>query len=70
MISNNVLNVIGGNMREVPTSTLPDEALDNEKCRKAIKPALTQPEPLKAFDRHAWLAKNKEQLKSHSSVSQ
>ncbi len=70
MISNTELNAIGDAMREVPKSTLPDEALDKDKCREAIKPALAQPEPVQAFDRHAWLARNKEQLKRHSSASQ
>ena len=55
-------------MREVPKSTLPDEALDKDKCREAIEEALSAPEPTQAFDRHAWLAKTKEQLKRHASA--
>lgn len=70
MTSSGELNVTGESMREVPKSTLPDEALDKDKCREAIKSALTQTEPEQAFDRHAWLAKTKERLKSHASASQ
>lgn len=55
-------------MREVPKSTLPDEALDKVKCREAVDEALKAPEPRQAFDRHAWLAKTKEQLKRHASA--
>ena len=57
-------------MREVPKSTLPDEALDSAKCRQAVEEALKAPEPRKAFDRDAWLAKTKEQLKQHASTGQ
>lgn len=55
-------------MREVPKSILPDEALDKTKCREAVEAALKAPEPRQAFDRHAWLAKTKEQLKRHASA--
>jgi hypothetical protein len=55
-------------MREVPKSTLPDEALDKAKCRQEIETALDQPEPREAFDRHAWLAKTKALLKRHASA--
>jgi len=55
-------------MREVPKSTLPDEALDKAKCREVVEEALKTPEPDKAFDRHAWLAKTKERLKRHASA--
>lgn len=57
-------------MREVPKSTLPDEALDKAKCREAVEAALARPEPQKAFDRHTWLARTKEQLKRHASTGQ
>lgn len=50
-------------MREVPRSTLPDEALDKAKCREALESVLDQPEPQEAFDRHTWLRKTKDQLK-------
>ena len=56
-------------MREVPKSTLPDEALDKAKCREAVETALARPEPRLAFDRSTWLAKTKEQLKRHASAS-
>ena len=65
-----LLNVIGETMREVPKSTLSDEVLDKAKCREAVEAVLAQPEPHQAFDRHAWLAKTKEQLSCHASVSQ
>lgn len=55
-------------MREVPKTTIPDEALDKDKCRKAIDEALAHPEPEKPFDRRAWLAKTKAQLKRHAST--
>jgi len=61
--------VTGDLMREVPKNTLPDEALDKDKCRKAIESAVSQPEPEKAFDRHAWLARTKAQLKQHVSAT-
>ena len=51
-------------------STLPDEALDKETCRKAVEIALERPEPREAFNRHTWFAKTKEQLKRHASVGQ
>ncbi len=70
MNSNCDVNAIGDTMREVPKSTLPDEALDKAKCREAIEAAVAKPEPKQAFDRHAWLAKTKEQLKRHASASQ
>ena len=57
-------------MREVPKSTLPDEALDKAKCREAVAATLVRPEPKKAFDRHTWLAKTKEQLKRHASTGE
>jgi len=63
-------NPIGDAMREVPKATLPDEVLDKSKCREAVEEALEQPEPQTAFDRHAWLAKTKEQLKRHASAGQ
>ena len=56
-------------MKEVPKSTLPDEALDIEKCRQSVESALKQPEPKKAFNRDAWLTKTKAQLKPHASAS-
>jgi len=55
-------------MREMPKPTILDEALDKAICCKALKAALAQPEPEKAFDRQRWLAKTKAQLKCHSSV--
>lgn len=61
--------LIGDPMREVPKSTLPDEALDKAKCREAVEATLNKPEPVQAFDRHGWLAKTKEQLKRHTSAS-
>lgn len=42
---------------------LQNEALDKAKCREAIETALETPEPKTAFDREAWLATTKEQLK-------
>ena len=63
------LTMQGDTMREVPKSTLPDEALDEAKCREAVETALSKPEPKQAFDRHAWLAKTKAQLKAHASVN-
>lgn len=60
--------LIGDAMREGPKSTLPDEALDKARCREAVETALISPEPEQAFDRHAWLAKTKEQLKRHASA--
>lgn len=65
----NVQTLTGDMMREVPKSTLPDEALDKDKCRKAIDAALARPEPEKAFDRQAWLENTKAQLKPHASAS-
>lgn len=62
-MSNTDLNEMGHVMREVPNSTLPDEVLDKETCRKAVEVALERPEPSEAFNRHTWLAKTKEQLK-------
>jgi hypothetical protein len=62
-------NPIGKVMREVPKATLPDETLDKAKCREAVETAVARPEPEQAFDRHAWLAKTKEQLKRHTSAS-
>lgn len=59
----------GDPMREVPKSTLLDEALDKAKCREAVESTLNKPEPAQAFDRHGWLAKTKEQLKRHTSAS-
>jgi hypothetical protein len=56
-------------MREVPKSTLPDEALDVEKCRQSVESALQHPEPKEAFDRNRWLADTKAQLTPHSSAS-
>jgi hypothetical protein len=55
-------------MREVPKSTLSDEALDKAKCREALEEALKAPERSQAFDRHAWLSKTKGQLKHHASA--
>ena len=55
-------------MQEVPKSNLPDDALDKTKCREVVEEALKAPEPRNAFDRHAWLAKTKEQLKRHASA--
>ena len=49
---------------------LKDEALDKAKCREAIDAALATPEPKQVFDRHAWLANTKEQLKSKASGDQ
>jgi len=63
------LNIIGEPMREVPKSTLPDEALDVEKCRQSVESALKQPEPTKAFNRDVWLADTKAQLTPHTSAS-
>ena len=57
-------------MKEVPTFTLTDEALDLKKCRQAVEAALEQPEPKQAFNRHTWLANTKEHLKRHASASQ
>ena len=45
---------------------LKDDALDKAKCREAIDSALATPEPQQAFDRNAWLANTKEQLKNQS----
>ena len=45
---------------------LKDDALDKAKCREAIESALATPEPQQAFDRNAWLANTKEQLKNQS----
>ena len=56
-------------MKEVPKATLPDDALDHAKCKEVIEEALKSPEPESAFDRHAWLAKTKEQLKRHVSAN-
>lgn len=50
-------------MREVPKTTIPDDALDKPRCREAVEAALTHPEPEKAFDREAWLARTKSHLK-------
>ena len=55
-------------MREVPKVTIPDEALDKPKCREAVEAALASPEPGKAFDREAWLAKTKSLLKRHATA--
>ena len=55
-------------MKEVPQSTLPDEALDLDQCRQSVEAALQQPEPDRAFDRGGWLANTKEQLKRHTSA--
>lgn len=49
---------------------LQDNALDKAKCLKAIDAALATPEPEQAFDRHAWLANAKEQLKSKATSDQ
>ncbi|MEQ9567140.1 MAG: hypothetical protein RLN85_15230 [Pseudomonadales bacterium] len=49
-------------MCDAPKSTWPDQALDKAKCREAVKEALKNPEPGKAFDRHEWLVKIKSQL--------
>lgn len=46
------------------TVGLQANALDKIKCREVIDAALTTPEPEKAFDRNAWLANTKEQLKN------
>lgn len=54
-------------MREVPRATLPSEALDQAKCRRAIANAVAQPEPEEAFDRKQWLAKAKARIKQHES---
>ena len=62
--------MIGDPVKEVPKSTVPDEALDVEKCRQSVEAALRQPEPKKAFDRDAWLANTKAQLKPHTSANQ
>ncbi len=70
MSTSTVVHGTDNNMREAPKSTLPDEALDKTKCREAVKDALKTPEPGKAFDRHAWLAKTKEQLKRQTSAEQ
>lgn len=59
---------LGNGMRETSKASLPDEALDQDKCREAIEAALERPEPQQAFDREAWLAKTKEQLKRRSSA--
>ena len=69
IIANIPAKLIGDAMREVPKSTLLDEALDKGKCREAVEAALAQSEPRQAFDRHAWLVKTKEQLKRHASAS-
>jgi hypothetical protein len=63
------VNTIGDPMREVPKSTLPDEALDVEKCRQSVESALQHLEPKEAFDRNRWLADTKAQLTPHSSAS-
>jgi len=70
MSVNYALTTAGEPMREVPKSTLHDEALDKAKCREAVESALSQPEPQEAFDRHAWLEKTKDQLKRHASANQ
>ncbi|MBV1920202.1 MAG: hypothetical protein KUG73_05940 [Pseudomonadales bacterium] len=49
---------------------LKDNDLDKAKCREAVNAALAGPEPKDAFDRHAWLAKKKEQLKNKVSGDQ
>lgn len=65
----NIHTKIGDPVKEVPKSTLPDDSLDIEKCRQSVESALKQPEPDKAFDREAWLANTKAQLKQHTSAS-
>ncbi|OUS06985.1 hypothetical protein A9Q81_01330 [Gammaproteobacteria bacterium 42_54_T18] len=49
---------------------LQDDVLDKAKCREAIDMALAESEPEKAFDRNAWLAKVKGQLKNKAPDSQ
>lgn len=50
-------------MREVPKAETPDEALDIEKCRRAVEEAMKHAEPSRAFDADAWLEKTKARLR-------